>query len=76
MAKQARQIRETASAMMALDNELTTGKAADTSAIIAEAKRLGRLQAQRSKLRRELRKIEKAIKHSRKMLKALAGREV
>lgn len=67
--------REVANARIVLDNELPSKQAArhQTNAVIDEAKRLQRLQTRRAKLRKELRQVDKDIRHSKRMLKALAG---
>ena len=67
---------EIAGASTALDNDLptTTRRTPHASAaIIDEAKRLQRLQTKRAALRRQLRQIDADIRHSRQMLRALAG---
>jgi len=73
--KRIRPAREGATATHALVNNLpaATLPAGTTNLVIEEARRLERLQAKRRKLRRELRRVEQDIKHSRKMLRAFAG---
>lgn len=44
--------------------------------LVATARKLERLLAERRKKRRELRRVDEDIRHERKMLKALAGAEI
>lgn len=68
---------EVAGAATALENDLPTKTSKriphSNAAIIDEAKRLQRLQTRRKALRRQLRQVEADIRHSRQMLRALAG---
>lgn len=68
---------ETANAFRALENELPAKQVTPTSRnlVIDEARRLERLLAKRRRLKRELRALDRDIKHSRRMLKAFAGSE-
>lgn len=68
--------REVAEASVVLSNDLPAkaGRSRhQTGAIIDEAKRLQRLQTQRRQLRKKLKAIEADIRHSKQMLRALAG---
>ena len=71
--------REVANATVVLGNELPSiyatshGARHAAGAIIEEAKRLQRLQTQRRQLRARLKAIEADIRHSKQMLRALAG---
>jgi hypothetical protein len=73
--KRLRPANEAATAAHALTNELSvaTLPTGTTNLVIEEARRLERLQAKRRKLRAELRRLDRDIKHSRKMLRAFAG---
>ena len=66
---------EIANASIVLEHDLpaVTRRPRAVSPVIDEARRLERLLAKRRKLRRDLRTVDADIKHSRRMLKALAG---
>lgn len=66
---------EVANAARVLDNDLPAkqGRHRQVGAVIDEAKRLQRLQTKLRRLRAQVRTCEADIRHSKKMLKALAG---
>lgn len=66
---------EVASAFGVLENELPSKQSNPkrTNELVATAKKIERLQARRRALRKELKRIERDIKHEKKFLKALAG---
>jgi len=66
---------EVANAYNVLDNEIEAKQSTPrrTNELVATAKKVERLEARRRQLRRELRRVEAAIKHEKKFLRALAG---
>jgi len=63
---------EIANASRVTDSEFVQG-ARDTRELLATARTLARLQTRRAKLRRELKRIDRAIRHEQKTLRAIAG---
>jgi len=70
--KRAPVTREAAAALLQHDLPAAQGGRA-LSPVIDEARRLERLITKRRRLRRDLRTVDADIRHSRKMLAALAG---
>ena len=62
---------EVAEASRALQSEIVQTRS--TNELLATARTLARLQVRRARLRKELKRLDKAIKHEQKMLRAVAG---